>query len=62
MSFRFDAASEAGGVSVSGKVCGNLAQSFGGWRLPVLVMTLTAVVGVALFAGLWRTRANAYGD
>ena len=50
------------GVSVAGKVCGNLAQSFGGWRLPVLVMTLTAVVGVALFAGLWRTRANAYGD
>ena len=50
------------GVSVSGKVCGNLAQSFDGWRLPVLAMTLTAVVGVVLFAALWRTRANAYGD
>ena len=49
------------GVSVSGKVCGNLAQSFDGWRLPVLAMTLTAVVGVVLFAALWRTRADNYG-
>ena len=49
------------GVSVAGKVCGNLAQSFDGWRLPVLAMTLTAVVGVVLFAALWRTRADNYG-
>ena len=48
------------GVSVAGKVCGNLAQSSGGWRLPVLVMVATAVFGAALFACLWRTRANAY--
>ena len=48
------------GVSVAGKVCGNLAQSSGGWRLPLLVMVAVASVGAALFAGLWRTRANAY--
>ena len=50
------------GVSVAGKVCGNLAQSSGGWRLPLLVMVAVACVGAALFACLWRTRANAYGD
>ena len=50
------------GVSVAGKVCGSLAQASGGWRLPVLVMVATAAVGAALFACLWRTRANAYGD
>ena len=49
------------GVSVAGKVCGNLAQSSGGWRLPVLVMVATAAVGAALFACLWPARANAYG-
>ena len=49
------------GVSVAGKVCGNLAQSSGGWRLPVLVMVVTAAFGAALFACLWPTRANAYG-
>ena len=48
------------GVSVAGKVCGNLAQSSGGWRLPVLVMVATAMFGAVLFACLWRTRANAY--
>ena len=48
------------GVSVAGKVCGNLAQYSGGWRLPVLVMVATAMFGAALFACLWRTRANAY--
>ena len=48
------------GVSVAGKVCGNLAQSSGGWRLPLIVMVVTAAVGAALFACLWRTRANAY--
>jgi len=50
------------GVSVSGKVCGNLAQSSGGWRLPLFAMTATALVGAALFAALWQARANAYGD
>ena len=48
------------GVSVAGKVCGSLAQSSGGWRLPVLVMVATAAFGALLFACLWRTRANAY--
>ena len=50
------------GVSVADKVCGNLAQSSGGWRLPVLVMVAVAAVGAAIFACLWRTRANAYGE
>lgn len=50
------------GVSVAGKVCGNLAQSSGGWRIPVLVMVAVAAVGAALFACLWRTRAHAYGE
>ena len=50
------------GVSVAGKVCGNLAQSSGGWRLPVLAMVSTAAVGAVLFACLWRTRANAYSE
>jgi len=49
------------GVSVAGKVCGSLAQSSGGWRLPVLVMVATAAVGAAFFACLWPARANAYG-
>jgi OPA family glycerol-3-phosphate transporter-like MFS transporter/OPA family sugar phosphate sensor protein UhpC-like MFS transporter len=48
------------GVSVAGKVCGNLAQSSGGWRLPVMVMAVTAVAGAAMFLCLWRTRANSY--
>ena len=48
------------GVSVAGKVCGSLAQSSGGWRLPVLVMVATAAVGAVLFACLWPARANAY--
>ena len=48
------------GVSVAGKVCGNLAQSSGGWRLPVLVMVATASVGAVLFACLWPARADAY--
>ncbi len=48
------------GVSVAGKVCGNLAQSSGGWRLPLLVMVATAAVGAVLFACLWGARANAY--
>ena len=48
------------GASVAGKVCGNLAQSFGGWRLPLLVMVAAAAVGAAVFLCLWRTRANSY--
>ena len=48
------------GVSVAGKVCGNLAQSSGGWRLPVMVMVVTAAAGAALFLCLWRTRASSY--
>jgi OPA family glycerol-3-phosphate transporter-like MFS transporter/OPA family sugar phosphate sensor protein UhpC-like MFS transporter len=48
------------GVSVAGKVCGNLAQSSGGWRLPVMVMAVTAAAGAAMFLCLWRTRANSY--
>ena len=50
------------GVSVAGKVCGNLAQSSGGWRLPIFVMVVTAAAGAALFASLWRVRANAYDE
>ena len=50
------------GVSVAGKVCGNLAQSSGGWRLPVVVMVATGAVGAVLFACLWCTRADAYGE
>ena len=49
------------GVSVAGKVCGSLAQSSGGWRLPIIVMVVTAAVGAALFATLWRIRADNYG-
>ena len=50
------------GVSVAGKVCGNLAQSSGGWQLPVMVITATAAVGAVLFLCLWRTRANSYDE
>jgi len=50
------------GVSVAGKVCGSLAQSSGGWRTPVLVMVATAAFGSALFACLWRARANGYAE
>ena len=48
------------GVSVAGKVCGNLAQSSGGWELPLYVVVGTAAVGAVLFLLLWNTRANAY--
>ena len=50
------------GVSVAGKVCGSLAQSSGGWQLPVMVITATAAVGAALFLCLWRTRASSYEE
>ena len=48
------------GVSVAGKVCGDLAQSSGGWKLPIAVMVATSVAGAVLFMCLWRTRADAY--
>ena len=48
------------GVAVSGKVCGSLAQSSGGWRMPVLVIAGVAAVGAALFLLLWNVRANSY--
>ncbi len=48
------------GVSVAGKVCGNLAQSSGGWRLPLMVMVATAGAGALFFLCLWRTRASSY--
>ncbi len=48
------------GVAVSGKVCGSLAQSSGGWRMPVLVIAAVAGVGAALFLLLWNVRANSY--
>ena len=48
------------GASVSGKVCGTLAQSSGGWRVPVLVIAAVAGVGAMLFLLLWNVRANSY--
>ena len=50
------------GVSVSGKMCGSLAQSSGGWSLPVYTMAVTSVVGMAFFATLWRMPACRSGD
>ena len=50
------------GVSVAGKVCGNLAQSSGGWCLPLLAIVGTAAVGALLFACLWTARADAYAE
>ena len=50
------------GVSVAGKVFGNLAQSSGGWSLPLFASMATAAVGCVLFLMLWRTKANGYGD
>ena len=48
------------GVSVSGKVCGSLAQSTGGWQVPVLSIAGVAAVGFLLFLCLWNVRANSY--
>ena len=50
------------GVAVSGKVCGSLAQSSGGWHVPVLAIVGVAAVGCLLFVCLWNVRANSYGD
>ena len=48
------------GVSISGKVCGTLAQNSGAWRLPVLVIVAVAAFGAFLFLLLWNVRANSY--
>ncbi|MBR1588223.1 MAG: MFS transporter [Kiritimatiellae bacterium] len=48
------------GVSVSGKVCGTLAQNTGGWQVPVLAIAGVAAVGFVLFLCLWNVRANNY--
>ncbi len=48
------------GVSVAGKVFGNLAHSSGGWAEPLFATIATAAVGAALFLALWRVRANNY--
>ena len=50
------------GVAVSGKVCGNLAQSSGGWQLPIFAIVGTAVVGAVLFLALWNARASGYKE
>ena len=50
------------GVSVSGKVCGSLAQHAGNWRLAVLAIVGAAAVGAVLFLCLWNVKAHSYGD
>ena len=46
------------GVSVSGKLCGNLAQDCGGWAVPVWSMAGVAVCGTLFFLTLWNVRAQ----
>lgn len=48
------------GVSVSGKVCGSLAQSTGGWQAPVYAIAGTAAAGMVFFLMLWRAKADNY--
>ena len=48
------------GVSVAGKVCGELAHLSGGWERPLVVAVMTSIVGALLFGCLWQTRADAY--
>ncbi len=50
------------GVSISGKVCGTLAQSTGGWQMPVTVIASTAVAGMVFFLLLWGAKADNYGE
>ena len=50
------------GVSVAGKVFGNLAQSSGSWRLPLLVTVGVALAGAVVFSCLWQAKANAYAE
>ena len=49
------------GVSVSGKVCGSLAQSSHGWYQPLLFIVVVAMTSCVLFLCLWNVRANSYG-
>ena len=49
------------GVSVSGKVCGSLAQSSHGWHQPLMFIIVVAATSCALFLCLWNVRANSYG-
>ena len=46
------------GVSISGKLCGTLAQSTGGWATPVFAMVGAAVCGMLFFLTLWWTRTD----
>ena len=46
------------GVSVAGKLCGNLAQSTGGWATPVWTMAGVAVCGTLFFLTLWNAKAQ----
>lgn len=48
------------GVAVSGKVCGNLAQSSGGWQQPVTAIIITTLVGMVFFLAMWKARADNY--
>lgn len=50
------------GVSVSGKLCGELVQASGSWRTALVVMIGVALAGCALFISLWRVRAHGYGS
>ena len=50
------------GVSVSGKVCGTLAEWYGTWAMSVYAMAGGAAVGAVFFFLLWRTKANSYGE
>ena len=50
------------GVSVSGKVCGSLAQSSHGWYQPLLFIVVVAMTSCVLFLCLWNVRANSYGE
>ena len=45
---------------MSGKVCGKLAERFGGWSVPVWTVAATALGGTLFFLALWRTRADSY--
>lgn len=48
------------GVSVAGKLCGNLVASTGSWQAPVFVIVATSLVGMVLFLFLWRAKADNY--
>ena len=49
------------GASLSGKFCGSLVQSSGGWALPVEMIGATVAIGALIFACLWRVKADNYG-